>query len=288
MNLGLQSNLKEVCHTYEYGAKTISDDSFDENYYHDILDFEIHHIKGNMLDSHVYNVLDKLYNEEDITNIVISSNDTDQNFKDSISLPYYFYTDDRPVFVYQPATGEIINADKLPDYYDNLHQFGQNVSLEGKYNELSCHANRAVAYTSLVFTQSERDINDITDDQLDRERTTIVMERANIKNTIQLIYAIMKHPDKDIYDEILVRCFHRNWVTWGLLFGISMMTKHLRDDYFYERSYSRDKANEELRMYKNKYRMHYDMVSFDMLEEGSKNYDMAFSKLTHDYFRSKL
>lgn len=288
LNLGLQSNLKEVCHTYEYGTKTISDDSFDEYYYHDILDFEIHHIKGNMLDNHVYNVLDKLYNEEDITHIVISSNDTDENFKDSISLPSYFYTDDCPVFVYQPASAEIINADKLPDYYDNLHQFGLSVSLEGKYNELSRLANRAVACANLVFNANAIDPNDITDDQLDRERTTIDMERANIKNTIQLIYAIMKHPDKDIYDEIMVRCFHRNWVTWGLLFGISMMTKHLRDDFYYERPYSRDKTNEELRMYKNKYRVHYDMVSFDMLEAESKNYDMAFSKLTHDYFRSKL
>lgn len=129
LELGLNSNLKNACHFYEYGNGNCPNNSFNGDEYDDILDFEITHISGKISDKHVRDLLESYKDTNDRLHIVIAANDTDQNFKDSISLPLYVYEQNVPVYVYQPITGLVIDKHRLPEYYNNLQQFGMKVSL---------------------------------------------------------------------------------------------------------------------------------------------------------------
>ena len=96
LNLGRQSNLKDVCHINEFGKGSTPVDTFNGDEYDDLLDFEINHICGNILDEHVRKALESICTSSDCINVVISSDDTDKNFRESISLPDRIYEDDCP------------------------------------------------------------------------------------------------------------------------------------------------------------------------------------------------
>lgn len=296
LNLGLQSNLKDVCHIHEYGTSTKAEDSFNSNYF-DMLDFEINHIKGKILDRHVRELLTSLYDKNDITHIVISSNDTDQNFKDGISLPHFIYEDDCPVLVYQPATGLIIDSEKLPEYYNNLSQFGLRVSLDSTFDRLYTLINRATAYSDFCMNNlcngdEDKDQTCYEDNALDSYISKMIGHemirgRYNFTDGLYLVHFIMNHKGQTISGESLTRCSHQNWTISKLLLGNNMMTKDMLTSY--RKAYDVDRNFRiEIQKSEIKYRQNINIAPYDMLSENSKRFSTIYDKRRHSYLSSKL
>ena len=299
LNLGLQSNLKDVCHIHEYGTSTKAEDSFNSDYF-DMLDFEINHIKGKILDSHVRELLTCLYDKNDITHIVISSNDTDQNFKDGISLPHFIYEDDCPVLVYQPATGLIIDSEKLPEYYNNLSQFGLRVSLDSTFDRLYTLINRATAYSVICMYNGneDKDLTRYDDNELDSYSSKtigpeIIKGRYNFMTGLYIVHFIMNHKGQKIPSESLTSvipllgCAHQNWATSLLLLGNNMMTKDMLTSYL--KAYNEDSNFRiEIQKSKIKYRQNINIAPYDMLSENNKGINAIYHKRMHSYLSSKL
>ena len=294
LTIGLQSNLKEVCHVHEFGTSLEAKDSFNTKY-HDILDFEINHIKGKLLDDHVQRTLAKICEPNDIISVVISSNDTDQNFKDSIRLPRHFYVNDYPVFVYQPVTGLIIDTINLPDYFNNLQQFGLNISLEHVAAKRDIAICRAITYAG-DFMYEDTKLEEINDADLDNSvmNNNIHIQR-NGQGYGKFIFYLMKTHSDSIQDLInsyeyvqYSRYMHSAWVTLRLLDGIQMMTKSSLA-FFYTRleDSNDDEIKYMMRMMKIKHHEHIDLVSYDMLRNSVKAYDMIYNKRIMEYLYSR-
>jgi hypothetical protein len=292
LTIGLQSNLKEVCHVHEFGTSVEAKDSFNANEYHDILDFEINHIKGKLLDDHVQRTLTKICQTNDIISVVISSNDTDQNFKDSISLPHYFYVNDYPVFVYQPVTGLIIDTINLPDYFNNLQQFGLNISLEHVSAKRDIDISRAITYAGDFMYDGTR-LEEINDSDLDNSvmSNSIYIQRSGQGYGKYIFYLMKTHSDsiQDLYNsDEYSKYIHYAWVTLRLLDGIQMMTKSSLA-FFYSRleDPNDDEIKYKMRMMKIKHREHIDLVSYDMLRSAMKEYSKVYDKRIMAYLYSR-
>ena len=296
LSLGLQSNLKDISHIHEYGAGLESEDSINTYDYFDILDFEINHIKGRVLDHHVRKVLERICDSNDIVHIIISSNDTDQNFKDSISLPYFVYEKDFPVCVYQPVTGLVIDQDNLPDYYDNLKQFGLNVSVKEAYTRQYRNILRASAYADNVIchpSRSESLIYDYDDELLDglmmNQNKTIEIQKHNISTGTFIMYLMKNHPGVDITNlSYFINMLHQNWMAFRLLYGHRMMTKQeLLDFCKIMLDGNSDIAKSEIRNLRIKYHQNFYIAPYAMLPHYLHEYDLSYSKSIYTYLRIK-
>ena len=285
LDLGRQSNLKEVCHIREYGNSTTCTDSFNATEYDDLLDFEINHIKGNILDEHVRIVLNNIRNEKDNISIVISSNDTDQNFRDSISLPDSFYEADYPVFVYQPVTGLVIDKNNLPYYYDNLNQFGLNSSLEDVYDKHQTNLIRAVSYADLMIGVLKPDIT-FSDMEIDHHFMILdVRRQRDMVNQAQYLQYMMNVNDQDIVlDESILRCMHYSWMANRLTEVYKMMPRNLWNTYHEKLS---DPNNRDARIglkgCKELSHQLYYLTSYDNCEDAIKEFDKESAHNIYNY-----
>ena len=298
LQIGLQSNLREVCHMYEYGMQTEATDSIDTDNYYDFLDFEINHIKGKVLDEHVRKVITNICDGEDIIRVVISSTDTDQNFKDSISLPYFIYEKDCPVYVYQPTTGLTIDQENLPDYYDNLRQFGLNISLANVNTVLHKNILRASDYAVLYGRCGNDFENKIVeyDEFLERHENE-QMDNPSLENEIHstttvmyILYLMLSHPNVDITTlDHFLNTQHLNWVTSQLLFGYMMMKKDELMEYT-KRITAPDAgtARKDVRNIRIKYHQHINIAPYDMVSYEAHRYDEDYTKGIYVYLKKKL
>lgn len=299
LTIGLQSNLKDICHVREYGDSTETEDSINTDVYYDILDFEINHIKGKVLDYHVLSILEEVCDSNDIVKIIISSKDTDQNFKDSISLPHFVYENDYPVYVYQPITGLAIDNDNLPEYYDNLRQFGLNISIENAYAKQYRNIMRAVTYAeNIAIHPSNYDslIDYYNDEILDslsmNSNRTIEIEKNNISTGKFIMYLFKTHPDIDITKlPFCVNSLHQNFMTINILHGRRMMTKEKIAEY-HKKIMAADNdvvmnTKKELREIKSRSHQNLYIAPYDMLPYYCHEYDESYFKAVYTYLKMK-
>ncbi len=273
LSIGLQSNLKNVCHVYEYGKGVSCKDTFRDDEYNDFLDFEINHITGTVLDEHVQKILEKFKEDDNLITVVISSNDSDQNFKDSISLPDYIYQDNCPVFVYQPVTGLVIDKEKLPPYYDNLQQFGLNISLFDVYSQKQTDLIRASVYAKLMIGMYDKDQR-LDDELLDSHfMTSSVQKQSMILNRVRYIQYLLNVKGNEIsIDEYFFKELHLNWMASSLLSVYKMMPKALWDTYNYKLS-EKDNTDVKIALLGSKKLCNqlYDLTSYDNLDKEAKD-----------------
>lgn len=285
LDLGRQSNLKDVCHIKEFGKSADSIDSFRATEYDDLLDFEINHINGNILDDHVRIVLEKICDDKDNISIVISSNDTDQNFRDSISLPDSFYEANYPVFVYQPVTGLVIDKNNLPYYYDNLNQFGLNSSLEDVYEKHQTNLIRAVSYADLMIGVLKSGIT-FSEQEIDHHFMVSDLRRQrDMVNQAQYLQYMMNVKDQNIVlDEVVLRCMHYSWVANRLTEVYKMMPRDLWNTY-HEKLSDPDNKDARIGLKGCKELSHqlYNITSYDNCEDGVKEFDKATAHNIYDY-----
>ena len=299
LTIGLQSNLKDICHVREYGNYTEAEDSINTDVYYDILDFEINHIKGKVLDHHIISIMEEICDSNDLVKIIISSNDTDQNFKDSISLPHFVYENDYPVYVYQPVTGLAIDNENLPEYYDNLQQFGLNISIENAYTKQYRNIMRAVTYAENVLihpSYSDSLIDYYSDEVLDRlsmgQNRTIEAEKHNISTGKFIMYLIKTHPEIDITKlSSYYKSLHQNWMTIKILHGSRMMTKDKILEY-HKMILDSDanvvqNAKKELRDLRLSSHQNVYIAPYDLLPYSIHEYDESYSKAVYTYLKMK-
>jgi len=291
LNLGKQSNLKDVCHIHEYGKGTTAVDTFNGKEYEDLLDFEINHICGNIQDDHVREILESIYTNNDHINVVISSEDTDKNFRESISLPNKIYEDNCPVYVYQPVTGLVIDKDSLPYYYDNLNQFGLNISLEDIYAKQQTDLIRAVSYADLmvgVIVNNPNFSDEFIDDHF--KKSNIKDQRMRINQAQHIQYIIReKGIDIDI-DESFFKEMHFSWMATQLLSVYRMMPRNLWQTYANRLSSDpRDRdARIGLKGCKELSHQLFSLTSYERLEESTKEYDKTFVRHLYEYLSKRI
>lgn len=291
LNLGRQSNLKDVCHINEFGKGSTPVDTFNGDEYDDLLDFEINHICGNILDEHVRKALESICTSSDCINVVISSDDTDKNFRESISLPDRIYEDDCPVYVYQPVTGLVIDKDSLPYYYDNLNQFGLNISLEDIYAKQQTDLIRAVSYADLMIGVIVSDPN-FSDIFLDEhfKKSDIKEQRRRINEAQYIQYLLkVKGSDADI-DESFFKGMHFNWMATQLLSVYRMMPRNLWETY--NRRLSSDPMDKDARIglmgCKELSHQLFSLTSYERLENSIKEYDQTFIRHLYEYLSKHI
>ena len=291
LNLGRQSNLKDVCHINEFGRGSTPVDTFNGDEYDDLLDFEINHICGNILDEHVRKALESICTSSDCINVVISSDDTDKNFRESISLPDRIYEDDCPVYVYQPVTGLVIDKDSLPYYYDNLNQFGLNISLEDIYAKQQTDLIRAVSYADLMIGIIVSDPN-FSDIFLDEhfKKSDIKEQRRRINEAQYIQYLLkVKGSDADI-DESFFKGMHFNWMATQLLSVYRMMPRNLWETY--NRRLSSDPMDKDARIglmgCKELSHQLFSLTSYERLENSIKEYDQTFIRHLYEYLSKHI
>ena len=291
LNLGRQSNLKDVCHINEFGKGSTPVDTFNGDEYDDLLDFEINHICGNILDEHVRKALESSCTSNDYISVVISSEDTDKNFRESISLPDRIYEDDCPVYVYQPVTGLVIDKDSLPYYYDNLNQFGLNISLEDIYAKQQTDLIRAVSYADLMIGVIVSDPN-FSDIFLDEhfKKSDIKEQRRRINEAQYIQYLLkVKGSNADI-DESFFKGMHLNWMATQLLSVYRMMPRNLWETY--NRRLSSDPMDKDARIglmgCKELSHQLFSLTSYERLENSIKEYDQTFIKHLYEYLSKHI
>ena len=291
LNLGRQSNLKDVCHINEFGKGSTPVDTFNGDEYDDLLDFEINHICGNILDEHVRKALESSCTSNDYISVVISSEDTDKNFRESISLPDRIYEDDCPVYVYQPVTGLVIDKDSLPYYYDNLNQFGLNISLEDIYAKQQTDLIRAVSYADLMIGVIVSDPN-FSDIFLDEhfKKSDIKEQRRRINEAQYIQYLLkVKGSDADI-DESFFKGMHLNWMATQLLSVYRMMPRNLWETY--NRRLSSDPMDKDARIglmgCKELSHQLFSLTSYERLENSIKEYDQTFIRHLYEYLSKHI
>lgn len=289
LNLGRQSNLKDVCHIWEYGNGTTGRDTFNGDEYEDVLDFEINHICGNILDEHVSRIFDKIYDNNDQISIVISSEDTDRNFRDSISLPDYVYEDNCPVFVFQPVSCLVIDKKSLPYYYDNLNQFGLNISLEDVYKKQQIDVIRAISYADLMAGAIANNVtfsNEFIDEHFLKSNIKNQRMRSNQAEYIQYLMAV-KGDVLDINDSFF-NGMHHNWMATQLLSVYRMMPRKLWETYHTKLSAPMNR-NARIGVIGCKELSHqlYDLTSYENLCNQIKKYDQAFVQYIYEYLSKK-
>lgn len=286
LNLGRQSNLKDVCHIHEYGKRATSVDTFNGKEYEDLLDFEINHICGNIFDEHVRKTLEDICKSNDHLSVVISSEDTDKNFRESISLPDKIYEDNCPVYVYQPVTGLVIDKNSLPYYYDNLNQFGLNISLEDIYAKQKTDLIRAVSYADLMFGVIVNN-PDFSNEFLDEhfKKSDIKEQRRRINEAQYIQYLIgVKGSDFDI-DEPFFKGIHFNWMANQLLSVYRMMPRNLWETYHSRLSADPRDIDTLIGLKGCKELSHqlFSLTSYERLEEGKKKSDQTFVRHLYKY-----
>ena len=291
MNLGRQSNLKEVCHVHEFGKGTTPEDTFNEDEYEDLLDFEINHICGNVLDDHVQKTLRSICTSDDYISVVISSEDTDKNFRESISLPDKIYENNCPVYVYQPVTGLVIDKDSLPYYYDNLNQFGLDFSLEDIYAKQQTDLIRAVSYADLMFGVIVSDPNFSVGDIDEHFKKSEIKEQRSRINEAQYIQYIIREKGIDIdFDESLFKGMHFNWMATQLLSVYRMMPRDLWQTY--ANRLSSDSGDRDARIglkgCKELSHQLFSLTSYERLEERTKEYDQTFARHLYEYLSKHI
>ena len=291
LNLGRQSNLKDVCHIHEFGKGTIPVDTFNGDEYEDLLDFEINHICGSILDEHVRNVLENIYISNDYISVVISSEDTDKNFRESISLPNRLYEDDCPVYVYQPVTGLVIDKDSLPYYYDNLNQFGLKTSLEDIYAKQQTALIRAVSYADLMIGVIVTDPN-FSDEFLDEhfKKSDIKEQRRRI-NEAQYIQHLLKVKGNTFdLEESFFKEMHFSWMATQLLSIYRMMPRNLWETYSSRLSSDPMDRNARIGLKGCKELSHqlFSLTSYDRLENSIKEYDQIFIRRIYEYLSKHI
>ena len=291
LNLGRQSNLKDVCHINEFGKGSTPVDTFNGDEYDDLLDFEINHICGNILDEHVRKALESSCTSNDYISVVISSEDTDKNFRESISLPDRIYEDDCPVYVYQPVTGLVIDKDSLPYYYDNLNQFGLNISLEDIYAKQQTDLIRAVSYADLMIGVIVSDPN-FSDIFLDEhfKKSDIKEQRRRINEAQYIQYLLkVKGSNADI-DESFFKGMHLNWMATQLLSVYRMMPRNLWETY--NRRLSSDPMDKDARIglmgCKELSHQLFSLTSYERLENSIKEYDQTFIRHLYEYLSKHI
>lgn len=291
LNLGRQSNLKDVCHINEFGKGSTPVDTFNGDEYDDLLDFEINHICGNILDEHVRKALESSCTSNDYISVVISSEDTDKNFRESISLPDRIYEDDCPVYVYQPVTGLVIDKDSLPYYYDNLNQFGLNISLEDIYAKQQTDLIRAVSYADLMIGVIVSDPN-FSDIFLDEhfKKSDIKEQRRRINEAQYIQYLLkVKGSDADI-EESFFKGMHFNWMATQLLSVYRMMPRNLWETY--NRRLSSDPMDKDARIglmgCKELSHQLLSLTSYERLENSIKEYDQTFIRHLYEYLSKHI
>lgn len=289
LNLGRQSNLRDVCHIWEYRNGTAGKDTFNGNEYEDFLDFEINHICGNILDEHVRYVLNNIYDSNDQISIVISSEDTDRNFRDSISLPDYVYEDNCPVFVFQPVTGLVIDKKSLPYYYDNLNQFGLSISLEDVYDKQQIDTIRAVSYADLMYGAIVENVtfnDEFIDEHFLKSNIKNQRMRSNQAEYIQYLMAV-KDGGFDINDSFFYG-MHHNWMASQLLSVYRMMPRKLWETYHAKLS---DPKNNDARIgvigCRELSHQLYNLTSYENLDNNIKEYDQAFVRHIYEYLSKR-
>lgn len=291
LNLGRQSNLKDVCHINEFGKGSTPVDTFNGDEYDDLLDFEINHICGNILDEHVRKALESSCTSNDYISVVISSEDTDKNFRESISLPDRIYEDDCPVYAYQPVTGLVIDKDSLPYYYDNLNQFGLNISLEDIYAKQQTDLIRAVSYADLMIGVIVSDPN-FSDIFLDEhfKKSDIKEQRRRINEAQYIQYLLkVKGSNADI-DESFFKGMHLNWMATQLLSVYRMMPRNLWETY--NRRLSSDPMDKDARIglmgCKELSHQLFSLTSYERLENSIKEYDQTFIRHLYEYLSKHI
>ena len=289
INLGLQTNLKDVCHIYEYGNGSIARDTFKGTEYDDLLDFEIRHIKGNILDKNVRNLLESFEYSRDYISIVITSGDTDQNLRDSISLPGYIYEKDYPVFVYQPQTGLLIDKINLPYYYDNLNQFGLNISLQNVYENTQTDIIRAVSNADLMIGVIQSDVK-FSDSVIDEHfmNSKIKDQRKKINQAQYIQYMINASGHEIKIDKELLQGLHYSWMATSLLSVYRMMPRNLWNTYTRKLSDPNDNdARIGLMGSRELSHQLYYLTSYDAVGEYVKEYDTEFVGHVYDYLSKR-
>ena len=241
LNIGIQSNLKDVCHIHEYGKSSTSVDTCSPDIYGDFLDLEINHICGDIKDQHVLDILDTYKNSTDILSFVIAEEDAEKNFRDGISLPPYIYTENCPVYLYQP-NGLAFDNSNFPAYYDNILQFTFNISLDHLYSNQSADLRRAHVYHYNIYNIKSSDyaINEELDFYLDwhfyhrYESCERQMVMTSLATYIQYIinYKCINAYNSDFYEE----GYHLSWIMQYLLGSYHIMTKEERMQYQVEMS----------------------------------------------------
>lgn len=292
LDLGNHSNLKDVCHVYEYGKGDICTDTFKKTEYDDFLDFEINHIKGELHDAHVLKLLESLNNNDEIS-FVIASNNSDLNFKNSISLPCYVYQQKYPVFVYQPVAGLVIENKKLPSYYKNLQQFGLSTSLTDLYEEQEINIRRATIYADLMVNDaSYAKRPDKTDEELDFffQRMKMQMQDALTDRALYIQYMInifgsnFNPNNKDYY----FKGMHLSWIASKLLGEYRVMPKALWET-FNRKLAEIDCTNARIALKALKDDMHllYNLTSYERLDYIIKEFDTKTDEYIHEYLAKR-
>lgn len=282
--LGLQSNLKDVCHVYEYGRGTDGKDTFKADEYDDFLDFEINHITGTVSDEHVRLLLEKFRMGNDLISVVIASDDSDRNFRDAISLPDYIYETDRPVFVYQPVTGLVIDRDNLPVYYDNLEQFGLNISVSDVYRKNYTDATRASLYADLMIGMKKGVV--ISDEFIDEHfmKSGVLSQQQHSSRALYVQYLFGVGKGDRCADGYFLKGLHQNWMASSLLGVYRMMPKALWDTYNAKLS-GPDNRDARIALHASKEISHqlYYMTSYDLLDPMLREYDSNVAYYIYDY-----
>lgn len=254
----------------------------------DFLDVRWQFVKGSVEQKWVRNYLLEQYakhkaGQERLT-LAFCGNDAENNIASALYLPEEFYAketeskcEDVTILVYQPVSGERISTARMKTYrYSNVYPFGQHDRCYDPSYRARLLAAKKINYLYEKYDKYEKmpDRNSYSVlDQLWRGKS--FMERASSMYSANTVYmklrsvglnAASTSEELKKHVDVLAEVEHNRWDIERLILGVSDMTAS-----------QRAQADADPGLYKNHWKtkllMNKNIIPYDELDEGTKDYD---------------
>ena len=260
----------------------------------DFLDVKWEFVKGSVEQDWVRKRLLKYYEahkagKERLT-LAVCGNDAESNIASALYLPEPFYAkkresgcDDVTILVYQPVSGERISAACLKTYrYSNLYPFGQHDRCyDPSYRKRLLAAKKINFLYDQCYDKTYQRMPDKSEfSVLDKHwHGKSFLERASSMFSANSIYVKLRSvgltPDSpkkalEPYVDMLSEVEHNRWDIERLILGVSDLTEQQQAEAL--------TSPDEYKHWKVDLHMNKNIIPYDELDEGTKEFDKVIVK----------
>ena len=306
---GHYSSLMELSHASYYRWKKQTDSEGRTDYkltstrhkpnadYGDFLDVEWQFVDGGIETNEVRKLLEywctsKKY-ENDIITMAICGKEPTENIAASLYLPRVIYSQNIPVFVYQPKMGNILEQAHNTEYFKNIYPFGMAHDCYDPSLQQRLMRAKKIHYVYEHYDSDKPIPHD--SEQLDKlwygipfaKKISNIYAANSISSKLRSLnledeFIPCKYLERSFTNdevEIMARVEHSRWNMEKLLVGF----RAIKPEFAAYLRKSENKAEKD--MYKEKMFMHTDICAYDKLTEGSKDFDKAIVRRLFDVIR---
>lgn len=228
--------------------------------------------------------------------LTLCENDYEGNVAASMCLPPEIYDSRIPVLVYQPYSGEVLRFARDSGRFSNIYPFGLKVDCFDPWLQTRLMRARRIKYV-YDCNKSGTAITEMPDDKTLQEvtswfKTSYSHQLSNIyaSNSLEMKLRSVRPGDNTASIQaltaeeivLIAETEHNRWNVERLLCGMRVMPaelrKQLREGLGSQDPLVAKKAKEQIEECKRNFSTHINIVPYEELSEGDKEYDISIAR----------